>query len=238
METYRCLLAGDFTSGSIQKRITDKKLLFRQNIKDQSLNLDHASFCIRNANSHFFQTGDQASLLQDIFKNLLENEYCNHYCREKLLSYIKAFDSNGYKLKKENLGKPEAYSPRYQKFLQLKQLIEDHYKDHKPNSFFANQLNTSTRNMYDIAQRYANKSVKSLLKEKVLSESKRLLSLTSKSIKEISYELGFEDPSYFSRFFTKNLKVSPSEYRADLFRKREEKHKLPFLLHPNPINNG
>jgi len=44
-------------------------------------------------------------------------------------------------------------------------------------------------------------------------EAKRELYLTSKSIKAIAYELGFNDEFYFSRFFKSNAAVSPQLYR-------------------------
>jgi AraC-like DNA-binding protein len=44
-------------------------------------------------------------------------------------------------------------------------------------------------------------------------EAKRQLCYTSQSIKEIAYDLGFEDSAYFSRFFKKSTQVSPIDYR-------------------------
>jgi len=45
-------------------------------------------------------------------------------------------------------------------------------------------------------------------------EAKRNLSFSKKSIKEISYELGFEDPAYFSRFFKNHTGAGPQEFRG------------------------
>jgi len=44
-------------------------------------------------------------------------------------------------------------------------------------------------------------------------EAKRLLIYTTKQIKEIAYEVGFEDIQTFSRFFKRNEGISPSEYK-------------------------
>jgi YesN/AraC family two-component response regulator len=49
--------------------------------------------------------------------------------------------------------------------------------------------------------------------ERVIIEAKRELYLTSKPVKAISYELGFDDEFYFSRFFKNNAAVSPRVYR-------------------------
>lgn len=45
-------------------------------------------------------------------------------------------------------------------------------------------------------------------------EAKRLLLHSGLGISEIAYGLGFKDPGYFTRFFTRQLGVSPSDYRA------------------------
>ena len=52
-----------------------------------------------------------------------------------------------------------------------------------------------------------------LIQERVTLEAKKLLHLTYKSVKEIAAELNFEDEFYFSRYFKKNVGVSPLRYR-------------------------
>jgi AraC-like DNA-binding protein len=52
-----------------------------------------------------------------------------------------------------------------------------------------------------------------LIHERIIIEAKRELYLTNKTVKEIAYELGFNDEFYFSRFFKNNTEVSPQVYR-------------------------
>ena len=47
-----------------------------------------------------------------------------------------------------------------------------------------------------------------------MQEAKRLLLFTASSVNEICYQLGFKDPAYFSRFFTRNAGITPGEYRS------------------------
>lgn len=61
-----------------------------------------------------------------------------------------------------------------------------------------------------------SKSPSQLINERVILEAKKLLHLTYKSIKEIAQELNFEDEFYFSRYFKKNVGVSPSSYRKNV----------------------
>jgi AraC-like DNA-binding protein len=48
----------------------------------------------------------------------------------------------------------------------------------------------------------------------LLLEAKRQLRYTGASVSEIAYELGFSDPAYFTRFFSRRTGVSPSEFRS------------------------
>ncbi|WP_221932059.1 helix-turn-helix domain-containing protein [Flavobacterium restrictum] len=52
-----------------------------------------------------------------------------------------------------------------------------------------------------------------LILERIIIEAKRELYLTNKAVKEIAYELGYDDEHYFSRFFKNNANVSPQMYR-------------------------
>jgi AraC family transcriptional regulator, transcriptional activator of pobA len=53
-----------------------------------------------------------------------------------------------------------------------------------------------------------------LISERIIIEAKRALCLTNKALKEIAYELGFDDKYYFSRFFKTSADISPQLYSA------------------------
>jgi AraC family transcriptional activator of pobA len=61
-----------------------------------------------------------------------------------------------------------------------------------------------------------SRSPSTLINERVILEAKKLLHLTYRSIKEIALELNFDDEFYFSRYFKKNVGVSPSYYRRNV----------------------
>jgi AraC family transcriptional activator of pobA len=60
-----------------------------------------------------------------------------------------------------------------------------------------------------------NCSVKQAILERRLLEAKRLLRFTIRSVEDVGYSLGFDDPSYFSRLFRRMSGKSPSDWRAD-----------------------
>ena len=53
-----------------------------------------------------------------------------------------------------------------------------------------------------------------LLHERLILEARRMLAYTPATIAEVAAELGFDDPAYFSRFFSRSVGASPSGYRA------------------------
>lgn len=64
-----------------------------------------------------------------------------------------------------------------------------------------------------ITKNHFNKTLSSLINDRIIMEAKRELYLTDKPVKQIARELGYEDEYYFSRFFKVNADVSPQLYR-------------------------
>ena len=54
-----------------------------------------------------------------------------------------------------------------------------------------------------------------IVRDRIILEAKRQLRYSEKAIKEIAYDLGFEDPTYFNRIFKKAESVSPKQYRVN-----------------------
>ncbi|OGU56479.1 MAG: hypothetical protein A2V66_05795 [Ignavibacteria bacterium RBG_13_36_8] len=98
---------------------------------------------------------------------------------------------------------------------QFKILLEEKYKESKSVSDYAKLLNLNVRRLTSITKRKYSKNVGVLIRERVILEAKRMLVHTGKSIAEISYDLGLEDPSYFTRIFKKHMKISPQQFRTN-----------------------
>jgi len=80
-------------------------------------------------------------------------------------------------------------------------------------SFFAKKLNISTTHLNDCVSLTTGKSVTYWLQNAMLLEAQRLLYYTEYEVKEIAYDLGFKDHSYFSRLFKKISKETPLGFR-------------------------
>jgi len=93
-------------------------------------------------------------------------------------------------------------------------LVEANFKSEHSVSFYAEQLHKSPKTLSNMFAIYNQKSPSQVIQERITVEAKRLLCYTDKSIKQITYELGFEDVAYFSNFFKKNTGTSPSDFRV------------------------
>jgi AraC-like DNA-binding protein len=95
----------------------------------------------------------------------------------------------------------------------LREAIEKDFRSKHTPQDYALHLNISPNALAKITKAHFNKTLTNLIAERIIIEAKRELYLTNKSIKEVAYELGYDDEYYFSRFFKKNVNISPQAYR-------------------------
>lgn len=98
--------------------------------------------------------------------------------------------------------------------ISFKKLLEQNFSKNLKPGDYASQLNVSTGHLNDLIREAHGKTTGELIQERIVLESKRLLFHTDLSVNEISYQLGFDDPAYFARFFKKHLGNTPKEYRV------------------------
>jgi AraC family transcriptional activator of pobA len=92
-------------------------------------------------------------------------------------------------------------------------LVEGNFHNQHSVNFYAQRLNKSPKTLSNIFAIFNQKSPIQIIQERIIIEAKRLLYYTDKSAKEITYELGFEDPAYFCNFFKRHTSYSPLAYR-------------------------
>ncbi len=102
---------------------------------------------------------------------------------------------------------------RSETFARLRELIEDQYRQHWSIADYAEALGISRVQLNRLARSFADKSVLDLIQDRLLLEAQRHLTYTSASAAEIAYELGFQDPAYFSRVFKRRTGATPGEFR-------------------------
>lgn len=97
-------------------------------------------------------------------------------------------------------------------------LVENHYRQYHQVQDYANLLNKSPKTLSNLFAQYNHKTPLQVIKERIALEAKRLLQYTDKTSKEIAFELGFEDPANFSRFFKQQTGLPPGDFKVALTR--------------------
>lgn len=129
-------------------------------------------------------------------------------------SYLKILTTHIRRIKNTYLSKEVSINnPQYDLFRKFKIAVEHNYKIKHSVQDYASQLKTQPRMLNTVARKYGSKSALEMIQDRIILEAKRRLSYGSKSIKELCYELGFEDPAYFTRFFKKNVGIAPQHFK-------------------------
>ncbi len=97
--------------------------------------------------------------------------------------------------------------------LKFKKELEINFKKIHTVKEYANMLNISSKTLTNHTTEIAHKTPLDLINDRIMLEAKRLLSHSHLNINEIGFQLGFEDPSYFVKFFKRQTKKSPSDFR-------------------------
>jgi AraC-like DNA-binding protein len=95
----------------------------------------------------------------------------------------------------------------------FKHLLEKHYQKTKLVSFYASMLNITEKKLAQYTLKTVGKTPKDIINQRVILEAKRLLAHTHLNIKEIGFQLGFDEPTNFVKFFKKQESILPGAFR-------------------------
>lgn len=138
-----------------------------------------------------------------------ENKAVTVFQKNILRSYL---DILLYKL--ANVLYPEKAAPTETTVIpSLLTLIEEEYKAHHPISFYTEKLQVNAQRLNALCKLQLNKTVNTLIQDRLITEAKRLLAYSTLTISEIAYELNFNDNSYFNRFFKRTEGMTPEHFR-------------------------
>lgn len=98
-------------------------------------------------------------------------------------------------------------------FKQFKKMVELNFAKNLSVSDFASQLNISTHLLNNFVKVTSGKTSTEIIKERIILEAQQLLNFSELTISQIAGQLGFEDSSYFARFFKKRIGLSPQDFR-------------------------
>lgn len=113
----------------------------------------------------------------------------------------------------KNLDQKQKHSRQEQLCWRFWDLITKHANAERSVQFYAKKLSITPYYLAKISQEILNDAPKALIDRQAVLEIKRLLTNTQYSIEQIADRLNFADPSYLSRYFKKQTKITLSEFR-------------------------
>lgn len=98
----------------------------------------------------------------------------------------------------------------------FKTLIEQNFASHWTVSQYAKALSISPTHLSRLTRAANGISALRMIEARLMREARRNLAYTNLSISSIAYTLGFSDPAYFSRVFTRDAGISPKAFRSQI----------------------
>lgn len=192
-----------------------------QNDDEADLFLTHSLF--NNPYQQPYYRGDSINHLLEEYIRQLKDELQSDedFGKEELLrAYLKAFliqvQRQKNKLEKNNRNTAPAVNERRLKLTHFINLIDLHYNKGLSVAEYAELMHVSVRTLSNLTHQLLNKTPSLMIQERIILEANRLLLYSNLNVNQIGYRLGFDDPSYFVKYFKKHTKSSPSEFRKSV----------------------
>ena len=164
-------------------------------------------------------SGNEYKLDEYIVQMQTELKEHAKYGQEELLRlYLKAFliqvQRRKYELEELNKGlAPFVVDEKRAQLIHFVNLIEENYTKGFPASKYAEMLFVSLRTLSNLTLQLLNKKPSEMIHERIVLVAKRLLLHSELNVNQVADKIGFEDSSYFIRYFKKYTNQSPTAFR-------------------------
>lgn len=104
-------------------------------------------------------------------------------------------------------------SRRSQQITQFREQVDMHFREHRTLAYYADEQGITVATLSRLCQEQLGMTPMTLINARIILDARRELAHSGLSVKQIAHHLGFGDVGYFSRFFRKHTRLSPSEFR-------------------------
>jgi AraC-like DNA-binding protein len=162
----------------------------------------------------------EEEIIWDLFHKI-QSEYSNNqdeYSKDIMLTHIDSVLKYSQRFYKRQFLNRTVFSgtiiSRFTEILKLYFENGNLQKDGLPTvKYMASQLTISPRYLSDLLKQETGKTALEHIHILLIEEAKNLLMSTNNTVAETAYQLGFENPPYFSRLFKKEVGLTPVEYK-------------------------
>lgn len=92
-------------------------------------------------------------------------------------------------------------------------MVEEYYKERHAVKDYIEKLGVSQTTLNQYTLQYAKTTPLKIINDRIILEAKRMLRFSTIRTKQIAFDLGFKDDSYFVKLFKRNVGMSPIEFR-------------------------
>ena len=104
-------------------------------------------------------------------------------------------------------------SPKHRLFVKFRQTLEQHFRDVHTVQEYASLLSVTAKTLTACTLECTRQTPLKLINDRLILEARRLLRYTDQPSKEVAFRLGFDDPSYFVKFFKRETGLLPLDFR-------------------------
>ncbi|MEN2415501.1 helix-turn-helix domain-containing protein [Flavobacterium mesophilum] len=166
---------------------------------------------IHNRPEMVFEENEIPKILPYFNLLIQENSQNNKYQLDKLLNLLDCIHIEVTRKYSETYShQTHSYNIKINTF---ESLLEEYFRTEKLPSFYAEKLNITLKHLNRICNEILQKTATEVITDRVVLEIKRMLIDKQLAVNEVAFKVGYEDYSYFSRFFKKQTGMSPTEFR-------------------------
>ena len=157
----------------------------------------------------------------DGFKIIVDEMYSeyllsNNFAKEEILRLLlKLLLLRAERIKRTLIPK-EKNAEWFTTFNVFKNHLEKQFAQTRNASDYAEMMNISYKHLNEVCKSITGNTVKAFIDQFIILESKRRLAVSDIAVKELTYNLGFDEPTNFVKFFKKHTHQSPSQFKKKL----------------------
>jgi AraC family 4-hydroxyphenylacetate 3-monooxygenase operon regulatory protein len=210
----------------IKKGSTDEASLIYYNrdfyciqIHDKEVACDGLLFHNVFENPKVELSDSENDIIQNLFENIKDELQSKDSSSEEMIrTYLKQIIIRATRKWKAQNIEPENLKINHQEldvFRDFSRYLEIHYREKHNVSDYAEMLHIAPKTLSHKFKNLNLESPNQYIINRILLEAKRLLFYTDKTVKEIGYDLGYEDPAYFNRLFTQKVGSTPINFKKN-----------------------
>ncbi|GJM62995.1 helix-turn-helix domain-containing protein [Persicobacter diffluens] len=207
--------APDFSfpeNASVNARI----LSYSKDLFSISMDLKHHQFFFQNEsiNAYYKLKEKEGKFIREILDNIQEQQLGGRKAVPHLDLFVAFFDPLfTFINKKAQQNRWEESSRMHVYYRAFLKVLDEHYKKWHLVTDYSRLLGIHEKQLSRSCRKVVDMSPLQVIHQKVLMEAKHLLIYSDLNVKQLAYELGFNEPSHFSKFFKTKMGIWPTEYR-------------------------